>query len=63
MLIDEAQNYVTASQELGDALWNVAMTARSAGVSLELVAAANIAKLRARYPDGYTDEKSLNRQS
>jgi NTP pyrophosphatase (non-canonical NTP hydrolase) len=42
-------------QELGDALWNVAVAARSAGMTLEEVAGANIAKLRARYPDGYRD--------
>jgi NTP pyrophosphatase (non-canonical NTP hydrolase) len=38
-------------EELGDALWCLAMTARSARVSLEEIAAANIAKLRARHPD------------
>ena len=42
-------------EELGDALWCLAMTARHAGTSLESVAQANIAKLRARYPDGYQD--------
>ena len=41
--------------ELGDALWCLTMTARSAGLTLEQVAAANVAKLRARYPDGYKD--------
>ena len=37
--------------ELGDALWCLAMTAKSAGLTLDQVAAANIAKLRARYPE------------
>ena len=41
--------------ELGDALWCLAITARSAGLSLEQVASANVAKLRSRFPDGYTD--------
>jgi NTP pyrophosphatase (non-canonical NTP hydrolase) len=41
--------------ELGDALWCLSMTARSAGITLEQVAAANIAKLKARHPDGYKD--------
>ncbi|MGH7677174.1 MAG: nucleoside triphosphate pyrophosphohydrolase family protein [Gemmatimonadaceae bacterium] len=41
--------------ELGDALWCLTMTAGSAGLSLEQVAAANVAKLRARYPGGYQD--------
>ncbi|HEU4993279.1 MAG TPA: nucleoside triphosphate pyrophosphohydrolase family protein [Gemmatimonadaceae bacterium] len=50
-------------KELGDALWCLAITAQSAGLSLEQVAAANVAKLRARYPEGYTDDKSVNRTS
>lgn len=48
--------------ELGDALWCLAITAGSAGLSLEQVAAANVAKLRARYPDGYTDNASKERR-
>jgi len=43
------------SEELGDALWCLAMTAKHAGTSLEEVAQANVAKLRTRYPDGYRD--------
>lgn len=48
-------------KELGDALWCLAMTAQSAGLSLEQVAAANVAKLRARYPEGYSDDRSADR--
>lgn len=36
-------------EELGDALWCLTMTARHAGLTLEQVAGANIAKLRARH--------------
>jgi NTP pyrophosphatase (non-canonical NTP hydrolase) len=46
------------SEELGDALWCLAMTAKHAGTSLEAIAQANVAKLRARYPDGYRDRPS-----
>ncbi len=49
--------------ELGDALWCLAMTAKSAGLTLEQVAAANVAKLRARYPDGYSDVASRERHA
>ena len=45
--------------ELGDALWCLTAMAGAAGVSLENVAAANIAKLRRRYPHGYSDEASI----
>src|SRR4051812_18441558 len=38
-------------KELGDALWCLAMTAQSAGLTLDAVAEANIAKLKARHPD------------
>ena len=41
--------------ELGDALWCLTMTARCAGMTLDQVAAANVAKLRQRYPEGYRD--------
>ena len=41
--------------ELGDALWCLAITARTAGLSLEQIANANVAKLRERYPEGYKD--------
>lgn len=48
--------------ELGDALWCLAMTARSAGITLEQVADANIAKLRSRYPGGFSDTASRERR-
>jgi NTP pyrophosphatase (non-canonical NTP hydrolase) len=36
-------------EELGDALWCLAMTARFSGLTLEQVAAFNIAKLKKRH--------------
>ena len=50
-------------QELGDALWCLGVAAASAGLSLERIAEANVAKLRQRYPDGYTDSASRNHTS
>ena len=41
--------------ELGDALWCLTTAARTAGLSLEHIASANIAKLRERFPEGYRD--------
>ena len=49
--------------ELGDALWCLTTAAGTVGLSLEEIAAANLAKLRKRYPDGYSDEASASRQA
>jgi len=48
-------------KELGDCLWYVAAMATAVGVSLDAVGAANIEKLRRRYPDGFSPEASLRR--
>jgi NTP pyrophosphatase (non-canonical NTP hydrolase) len=42
------------TRELGDALWCIAIVARSLDVPLSAVAAGNIAKLKARHPDGFS---------
>lgn len=39
--------------ELGDVLWYVADLATRYGLNLNTVAANNVAKLRARYPQGF----------
>ena len=49
------------SKELGDVLWYLAVMASGLGLSLEAIAAENIAKLRARYPDGFSEERSRAR--
>src|SRR5687767_14052176 len=41
------------SKELGDVLWCLATTARSAGLSLDEIAQANIEKLHKRHPSGF----------
>jgi NTP pyrophosphatase (non-canonical NTP hydrolase) len=49
--------------ELGDVLWYLAVMADGLGFSLDEIASANVAKLRARYPDGFSEERSLNRRA
>lgn len=48
-------------KELGDCLWYVAAMATVLDVSLEEIGAQNIDKLRRRYPEGFSVERSLNR--
>ena len=48
-------------EELGDLLWGIAEFCTVNGWKLETIAIMNINKLKARYPDGFTEEQSLNR--
>lgn len=48
--------------ELGDVLWYLANLASSAGINLQDIADHNIQKLYARYPDGFSEERSINRE-
>jgi NTP pyrophosphatase (non-canonical NTP hydrolase) len=49
------------AKELGDVLWYTAALATSAGMNLEEIAEQNIAKLRQRYPDGWSAAASQAR--
>ena len=48
-------------KELGDVLWYIATLCESLGFNLYSVAEENIAKLKARYPEGFSTERSINR--
>jgi len=48
--------------ELGDVAWYLAVTAKAIGLDLETIFQRNIDKLRRRYPDGFSAEKSVNRE-
>ena len=50
------------AKELGDICWYLAETATALGLSLEEIMAANIEKLRKRYPEGFDTERSVNRK-
>ena len=49
-------------KELGDIAWYMAETAYALDVDLDEVLEKNIAKLKARYPEGFDTERSLNRE-
>jgi NTP pyrophosphatase (non-canonical NTP hydrolase) len=48
-------------KEMGDVLWYLAAIALCCNTTLETVAEANIVKLRSRYPDGFSRERSIHR--
>ena len=50
-------------KELGDVLWYLAVMADGLGLSLDQIARENIEKLRARYPEGFSEVRSLNRSA
>lgn len=47
--------------ELGDVLWYVANLAYRTDIKLSEVLQRNVDKLLARYPDGFSTERSVNR--
>lgn len=53
---------IALKKELGDLLWGIAEFCTVAGWSLEEIMELNIEKLRRRYPEGFSEERSLNRE-
>lgn len=54
-------DYVNLGEEIGDGQWYDAILAKAIGVSFESVQRVNIAKLRKRYPEKFTDDDAINR--
>ena len=50
-------------KELGDVLWYVTYGTRAIDSSLDAVMQTNIDKLSARYPEGFSSERSINREA
>ena len=49
------------AEELGDVAWYLSVAADALGYSLQEIFKMNIEKLRDRYPDGFEEERSINR--
>ena len=49
------------AKELGDVAWYLAVSADAIGYTLEEIFEMNVAKLKARYPQGFEADKSVNR--
>lgn len=50
------------AEELGDTLWYLTALAKRLGFELKDIMELNKAKLNKRYPDGFDEEKSINRE-
>lgn len=48
-------------EELGDAMWFVSLGCAALGTTMEAVALSNIAKLRKRYPQGFSETAAEER--
>ena len=57
--LDRAQ----IAAELGDVAWYLAECAQAIGYNLDDICRANIGKLRARYPEGFSSERSIERDA
>ncbi len=49
--------------ELGDIAWYLAEAATALELDLDDILETNIAKLRRRYPEGFSAERSINREA
>ena len=49
------------AKELGDISWYLAVGAYAIGYDLETILQMNVNKLKARYPDGFSTDRSLHR--
>ena len=54
-------DWVNVKEEIGDTLWYLANFCRKHDFDLEEILDTNIAKLEARYPERFTEEKAINR--
>lgn len=53
---------IDLADELGDVLWYLSEAATACGLSLNQIAEMNVEKLRQRYPEGFSEERSRNRK-
>lgn len=56
------REYEHMKKELGDCLWMIAEACEAIGTTVDEVAEMNIDKLRKRYPEGFSADKSLHRR-
>ena len=52
---------VNLIEEVGDVMWYLAVLLDQCGSTFDEAMEKNIAKLKTRFPDGFTEDKALNR--
>ncbi len=57
----KALDVVNVKEEIGDVMWYIAILLRELDLDFEDVLQVNIDKLKARFPDKFTEEDALNR--
>jgi len=61
LLYGKDLDYTNIKEETGDLFWYIALLADAVGFTFEDTFDKNIAKLRARYPNRFTEHDALNR--
>ncbi len=61
MMYGKPVDELNLKEELGDLLWYISGFCRHYGFAIEELMEMNINKLKARYPEKFTEEKALNR--
>lgn len=49
------------TEELGDVMWYICVLALLCDIKMSDVLDGNVSKIKARYPDGFSTERSMNR--
>lgn len=61
VIYNKPLDLVNFREELGDILWYVALGCHAADLNMEEIMQENIAKLKKRYPEKYTDAAAIER--
>ena len=61
LLYGKPLDYVNLKEEFGDILWYISIGLKALGLTYEEVMQTNIAKLKARYGDKFTEAAALER--
>ena len=61
LFITISENVVNLKEELGDALWYIAIICKELDIHISDIMMTNIEKLKARYGEKFSEEKALNR--